>query len=198
MSHGGGMSHSGGMSHGGISHGGISYGSGVRVVSPGGAYRPGYYPNSNVRVIVGGYPFVGGYFSPYSYGGYSGYGGGYGGGLYGSASGFGSYFLPNLPDDANAAPTPPVAPPASGTAQIQVLLPDADGEVWFDGRKTRQLGNTRLFATPQLEPGKTYSYQISAAWHQNGKLVGDERTIEVAPGRTVVVDFSRPAEMKKE
>jgi uncharacterized protein (TIGR03000 family) len=146
-------------------------------------------------VVVGGYPFIGGYFSPYRslYGAYGGYNG-----LYGAASGFGSYFAPYIPEDPNLAP-PTAPPPASGTAQIQVLLPDADGEVWFDGRKTRQLGNTRLFATPQLEPGKAYSYQVSAAWHQNGKLVGDERTIEVAAGRTVIVDFSRPApEMKKD
>jgi uncharacterized protein (TIGR03000 family) len=184
----------------GVNHGNIYHGAN---------YQPGgYYHNnsgSRVAIVIGGYPFGGGYFSPYRnyLGGYGAYGGG---GFYGSVAGFGSYYVPSYgpyPDDPGFVPQmPPVpqAPPvANGYAHIQVLLPDGDGEVWFDGRKTRQTGTTRLFASPQLEPGKTYSYQVSAAWHQNGKLVGDERSVSVAPGTTTIVDFSRPApEMKKE
>jgi uncharacterized protein (TIGR03000 family) len=171
---GGGGSHGG--SHGGGSHGGGYYG-GVRV---------------GVGIGLGGYGYG---YGGYGYGGYSTYGGGYGypyGGSYFVSPG--AAYVP-LGDPNYIQPPPTATPPApaSNVGQIQVVLPDGDGEVWFDGKKTRQTGPTRMFVTPAVDPGKTYNYQISAAWHQGGKLVGDERTVTVTPGATTVVDFSRPA-----
>ena len=34
------------------------------------------------------------------------------------------------------------------------------------------------------------TYQISAAWHTGGKLITQERTVNVAPGARVAVDFN--------
>ena len=82
----------------------------------------------------------------------------------------------------------------ANTARIEVLLPDPEGEVWFEGRKTRSTGTTRAFRTPPLEPGKAYTFKITAAWPHDGKLVTDERIIDLTAGRTVVLDFTRPEE----
>src|SRR5262249_38805878 len=39
-------------------------------------------------------------------------------------------------------------------AVIVVKLPAADGNLWVNGRRTKQTGEERLFVTPALEPGK--------------------------------------------
>src|SRR5262249_7084220 len=78
----------------------------------------------------------------------------------------------------------------ANTAQVVVRLPDPNGEVWFNGQKTGQTGTARSFTIPPLEPGHTYTYDISAAWHQDGRLVTQTRKVEVSPGSAVAVDFS--------
>jgi len=63
----------------------------------------------------------------------------------------------------------------------------------MDGKPTTTTGTARLFETPALEPGKTYSYQITASWMDNGKPVKLEQKIKVTPGKLTVVDFNRAA-----
>jgi hypothetical protein len=41
-----------------------------------------------------------------------------------------------------------------------------------------------------LSPGE-HSYQISAAWQQDGRLVTQERTVTVSPGARMTVDFTQ-------
>ncbi len=79
------------------------------------------------------------------------------------------------------------------TAKIEVRLPNPNGEVWFDGQKTRQTGMTRTFTSPPLEPGRSFNYQVSAAWHSQGQLMTEERTATVRAGSHVIVDFTKPA-----
>ena len=47
-----------------------------------------------------------------------------------------------------------------------------------------------LFATYQPPLDGRYAYQISAAWHAGGKLITQERTVNVEPGVRVAVDFN--------
>jgi uncharacterized protein (TIGR03000 family) len=80
----------------------------------------------------------------------------------------------------------------SDAAHIRVLLPDPQAKVLFDGSVTKQDGTDRLFHTPAIEPGGSYSYRIRASWTQNGQPMVQEQVASVTPGRTTVVDFTRP------
>jgi len=80
-------------------------------------------------------------------------------------------------------------------AHIRVLVP-ADAVVEIDGTATKQTGASRLFVSPALVPGKTYSYTIKATWTDaSGKSVSDEQAVKVRAGEESVVDL-RPAVVK--
>ena len=81
----------------------------------------------------------------------------------------------------------------SRRAAIDVVLPDPDAAVWFDGKLTTSRGTTRSFQSPSLEPGKSYWYTIKATWTQGGQPVTAERAVEVRAGADLVVDFTQPA-----
>jgi uncharacterized protein (TIGR03000 family) len=80
---------------------------------------------------------------------------------------------------------------ASGPAHLDVRLP-AEAELWVDGKKTSQSGETRKFTTPDLKPGQEYAYEMRAHW--NGKDGKKEETRRVAfrAGQQVKVDFTKP------
>lgn len=78
--------------------------------------------------------------------------------------------------------------PAATAAVIRVRT-DPAAKVWFDGVSTTRGGEVRTFATPPLEPGKTYTYKIRACWLQHGRPVLRTETVQVTPGTTAVVDL---------
>jgi uncharacterized protein (TIGR03000 family) len=80
---------------------------------------------------------------------------------------------------------------ASDVANIEVVLPDAQARVWFDGNSTTSTGKDRLFHSPALASGSTYTYRLKASWMRDGRTVTQERTISVTPGQTTVVDLAR-------
>ncbi len=82
--------------------------------------------------------------------------------------------------------TTPLAP---AIARLQVLVPDADAEVWVEGHKTSSRGATRNFESPELRPGKDFTYDVKASWKQDGKTVTEERQVSVSAGGFFVVDF---------
>src|SRR5262245_11742110 len=57
----------------------------------------------------------------------------------------------------------PATQPAENAApiQIEVELPDADAELIFDDHPTRQTGKARLFTTPPLPRGQSYTYEVT-------------------------------------
>jgi uncharacterized protein (TIGR03000 family) len=73
---------------------------------------------------------------------------------------------------------------------VQVLVP-ADAELWFSGEKTSQRGPTRLFVTPALAPGKTFTYEIRAHWQENGREVVRSRKLVVNSGARLTVDLRK-------
>jgi len=184
-----------------------------------GGGRGGYY--GGYRGFYGGlgyYPGWGGYgyYPGYRYGGW-GYGSGYGSGYYPGYA-YGSYYpsydygayspgvayapaaYPADGGTAVAAATPAAdtrqsysyTPAADNSARIQVRVP-ADAEVLVGGERTRQRGTDRLFSSPPLTPGKTYSYEVTARWREGDRPVEQTRKVRVRANGMSFVDFTRPA-----
>jgi uncharacterized protein (TIGR03000 family) len=85
------------------------------------------------------------------------------------------------------ASTRSVAP--TNTASIRVTVPPS-AKVWFDDKKTTQIGSERLFESPSLTPGADYGYDIKAQWRdQDGKEVTQTRHVNVSANASVSVDF---------
>ena len=76
-------------------------------------------------------------------------------------------------------------------AHVEVVLPSADAQVWFQGKKTKRSGKVREFESPPLTPGASYAYQVRATWMDGDEPVTQTRTIPVRAGERVRVDFTR-------
>lgn len=76
-------------------------------------------------------------------------------------------------------------------AHIWLHLPDS-ADVWVNGVKTQQTGETRYYYSPPLIPGKKYSYQMRIRWMKDGKPAEQTQTILVQAGETIRRDFTRP------
>ena len=83
------------------------------------------------------------------------------------------------------------APSAYGQSAIEVRVPAADAEVFFEGINTRQNGTVRRFQSPAIEGGKTYFYKVQARWKQDGQVVEQTRTVGVRANEAFVVDFTQ-------
>jgi uncharacterized protein (TIGR03000 family) len=147
-------------------------------------YWPGYY----------------GYYGSYSpsYGYYS-YSPSYWGGYYPSYSYVPSYYdsgypsmtyVPESGSYSYGATQPMTSDP--NRASVDIRVPKADAEVFFEGSKTSQTGTDRAFISPPLQPGSNYTYEVQARWFENGKEVTRTRRVPVRAGERVTVDFTRP------
>jgi len=137
-------------------------------------YGPGYS-----SPYYGGSPYSG---DRYSYGPYSGRG----------------YYYPDSYLGPNYYPDAVTQIPADNrqsfysdpnSATITVRVPNADAQVWFDDKPTAQRGMERMFQTPGLQSGGTYT--IKARWMEDGRTIDQQRQVQVQPGRTITVDFHR-------
>jgi len=177
--------HSSGHAGGNYGHG---YG-GRGYYGGGGYYGRGYY---------GGYGGFGlGYGLGYGFGwGYPSYGYGYGnyGYPYGSSDG---YYAPNAyPGYGNYYGSAPALPSSQMTAaaapvRLDVIVPDAQAQVWLNGQLIQGTGTERDFVSSPVETGYNYTYKLRAAWKENGQPVNVERDVQVTPGITTFVDFSQ-------
>ncbi len=179
-----------------------------------GGYGRGYYY---------GYPGYYGYgYSPYGgyYGGYYGfygpsYSGYYGDGFYGD---FGSRprfyrygYRTFAPAYFDSGPIYYESAPRSistggyygaleqsttagdaNAAHLSVMVP-ADAEIWVEGQKMAQMGESRSFVSPALTPGKEFTYDIRARWMENGKEKSLTKHVKVHAGEQVKVDFMKPS-----
>jgi uncharacterized protein (TIGR03000 family) len=78
----------------------------------------------------------------------------------------------------------------AATANLTFVVP-ADAQVFFDDALTKETGTERIYVTPPLELGKTYTYSVRVRWQENGKTVQQTRTVDVSGGGNVRVDFTR-------
>jgi uncharacterized protein (TIGR03000 family) len=69
-------------------------------------------------------------------------------------------------------------------------VPLALAEVTFDGTPTTTTGINRIFTTPELTPGKTYTYTVTANWSEGGLPRSVSKTVQVKSGQTATVDFT--------
>jgi uncharacterized protein (TIGR03000 family) len=83
-------------------------------------------------------------------------------------------------------------PAPDNTAHIRVVVPP-DARVWFGSEATKESGRERLFESPELRPGREYTYVVKAQWKENGKEVTRTRNVDVRANSFTTVDFNRPA-----
>jgi uncharacterized protein (TIGR03000 family) len=75
------------------------------------------------------------------------------------------------------------------TASVELMVPTANAEVWFDGVKMPQTGTKRQFKTPDLTPGKFYTYEVRVRWSEGGEPIEQTRTVTVQSGRQAILAF---------
>jgi len=75
-------------------------------------------------------------------------------------------------------------------ASIRVLLPESDARLKIDGSPTKQTGTSRLFVTPPLAPGVSFTYTLTATWDPNNytKVIRTRR-VTVTAGADIEVDL---------
>jgi uncharacterized protein (TIGR03000 family) len=88
-----------------------------------------------------------------------------------------NYFAPESVDTTRPAPV-----------YLDVRLP-ANAEVTVEKEKTKQTGPRRSFISPPIAPGRTFVYELSAKWMENGQEVIRTRKVNVRAGQQVMVDF---------
>lgn len=74
-------------------------------------------------------------------------------------------------------------------AKIVVSLP-ADAVLTFDGHKTASTSDSRLFVTPVLNEGQTFTYTLAAEIVRDGATKTASRTVTVRGGESVTVDMA--------
>ena len=78
----------------------------------------------------------------------------------------------------------------SQPARLRVLLPASNAQLMIDDKQTRQTGTDRLFVSPPLEPGKSYSYTIKMILQPNNyTTITRVRQVAVRPGQEVQADL---------
>ena len=181
----------GGMSYGGC-YGGMGYGGCYGGRGYGGCYGMGYGG--------GGGCYGMGYGGGYTMGGWGGWGSGYSGyALSGRSPMIGNYASsPMIPGYATplAAVNGAIVNPGmtrsfysnlgvanqANEATLVVHLPE-NADLTIDGQQTQSRSSTRVFHSPPLEPGKTYTYSLRAETNRDGRFVTAKKTVEVRAGQ---------------
>jgi uncharacterized protein (TIGR03000 family) len=84
---------------------------------------------------------------------------------------------------------------ADNKVHIWLRVP-ANAEIWVNGVKTKQSGESRYFFSPPLTPGRKYNYQMRLRWTKDGKPVEQTQNILVQAGETIRRDFSLPDKIR--
>ena len=176
--------HSGHSGYGGYNHGYHSGGYGHNYY--GGGYNHGYY-GSGIGVYLGSPVY--GYGSPY-------YGSSY---FYDPSYNYVqpsySYVQPSTvtpayyysPQDRDRSVMP--AADVAFAANFEIRVPEG-AEIWFEGEKTSQTGSVRVFASPAVQSGRSFTYDVRARWTSaDGKVVDQTRQVQFRAGQSIGVDF---------
>ena len=158
--HGGGGWHSGSNGWHGAYSGGRGYGYGGYGYGIGLGW-PGYWGGSSYGAYDGGYPY-----SNYPY----------------TANYYSNATQTGYAEEADM--------PAMqrNIAHVRVLVP-AGAKISFDGTDTEQTGTERVFVTPELQPGRSYKYEVRAHWMVGDKETTQTRQVTFHAGDGVTVTF---------
>lgn len=104
------------------------------------------------------------------------------GGGYGGHGGYGGYH-----GYATAPATPVIV---ATTARLRVTLPTAEAKLWIQDQPTQQQGLDRVFESPSLDAGKSYTYSLKATWMENGKEVSKKIDVDVRTGAETPVKIT--------
>lgn len=77
---------------------------------------------------------------------------------------------------------------AAAPARLFVNLP-ADAKLTIDGEVTTSTSEERIFVSPELAPGKSYSYNLKAEFVRDGKAVVVSKDVKVAAGADIQVSL---------
>jgi uncharacterized protein (TIGR03000 family) len=88
-----------------------------------------------------------------------------------------------------APPRTPALPPAQATVVVQ--LP-ADAKLTANGRLLTTAAERRVFATPDLEPGKSFQYTFTAEVVRDGKPLSMTKRVLVRAGEEAQLQFDLP------
>ncbi len=80
---------------------------------------------------------------------------------------------------------------APAPAKIIVSLP-ADARLTIDGAVTTSVSDRRIFQSPELPLGKTFSYTLKAEYNQDGKPVVVTKNVTIQAGAEVNVTLAAP------
>src|SRR5262249_18746617 len=84
-------------------------------------------------------------------------------------------------------------------AGLRILMPAADAILTIDGTETRQVGLTRVFESPPIDPAKDYTYTVVAKWMTNNyTTVIRTRVVPVKAGKTTEGDLGRGDDKQKD
>jgi uncharacterized protein (TIGR03000 family) len=84
---------------------------------------------------------------------------------------------------------PGLAPPAT-SAIITVVAPNS-ADVFFQGMKVPMQGTLRRFASPELNPLLSYTYDVRAVWRQGGQWITQGQRLLVRAGDKLTVTFPK-------
>jgi uncharacterized protein (TIGR03000 family) len=82
----------------------------------------------------------------------------------------------------------PAQDQAKKIASIKLLVPAA-ATVTVDGKPTTSTGDSRVFETPPLEPGKTFTYELKATWEEAGYKFVRMAEARVQAGKETLIDL---------
>lgn len=183
----------GGCCGGGGCYGGMSYGGGCY---GGGCYGGGCYGGMS----YGGSCYGGGCYGGMRFGGCGGYGmswgSGYSGG-YALSPMIGNMGTPIV--GGNGIPINPGTTQSfyyngntgnqANEATIIVHVPEG-ANLTIDGQPTQARSDRRVFQSPPLQAGKTYTYTLRGEWNRDGQYLTTKKTIEVRAGQPTEVTLN--------
>ena len=97
-----------------------------------------------------------------------------------------------MKDQKSPVPPPAAKPaPTADKALLEIRMPVEKARLYFDGKEAIGDGETRIFHTPALKAGQTYTFNLKAAWP--GGLLDDdlssEQTVSFRAGEHKIVDL---------
>ena len=117
------------------------------------------------------------------------------GGCYGSAAVSMPMYAPSAPAKSQEPPqAKPLPAPKQGAIDSNkatvVFKAPLDVKISIEGNVINRTSTEEAFATPVLENGKTYSYNVQATKEEDGKNVSFSKKVSIKPGTSVVVEFA--------